>query len=92
MPIEIEPIIIPSKTLNQIWIDFLTVGTTAVNGQALLNSALIPYNASGDVGDVITLDTINVFKEVAEDPDAAVIFSLFQAYLIKKAKQQGKIT
>jgi hypothetical protein len=91
MPIEIDPIIIPSKTLNQIWIHHLSVGTTSVNGDALLNASLIPYNNAGDQGSVIPLDTINVFAEVAADEDAALIFSLFQAYLIKKAREQGKI-
>ena len=91
MPITADPIVIPSKTLDKFWIYSLAIGTTGVNGVALLNSTLLPYNDAGDVGTEIPLDVINVFEQVAVDPDAAEIFALFMAYIEKKAKEQGKI-
>ncbi len=99
MPIQAEPIVIPSKTLDKYWIHALSIGTTGVGGVALLKSTLIPYNSAGDSGPEIVLDTINVFEQIAinpetsepVDPDAAEIFYLFMAYIEKKAKEQGKI-
>lgn len=91
MPIVADPIIVPEKVLNKFWVYSFSVGTTGVNGAALLHSSLLPYNDAGDVGPEITLDTINVFEQVAIDPDAAKIFGLVMAYVEKKAKEQGKI-
>lgn len=91
MPIVAEPIIVPSKTLDKFWVHSLSIGTTGVNGAALLKASLLPHNDSGDVGSEIVLDTINVFEQVAVDEDAAEIFTLFMAYIEKKAKEQGKI-
>jgi len=91
MPISANPITIPAKVLDKYWVETFTVGTTGLNGLALLNSSLLPYNDSGDIGPSIALDTINVFQEMATDPDAAQIFSLVMAYIEKKAKEQGKI-
>lgn len=100
MPIQAAPIVIPSKTLDKYWVQSLSIGTTGVGGVALLKSTLIPYNSAGDIGPEIILDTINVFEQIAINPeteqpvdaDAAQIFSLFMAYIDKKAKEQGKIT
>ena len=91
MPITADPIIIPSKTLDKFWVHSLAIGTTGVNGAALLNCSLLPYNDTGDVGTEIQLDIIDVFEQVTVDPDAAQIFALFMAYVEKKAKEQGKI-
>lgn len=98
-PIAAQPTIIPAKTLDKYWVHQFAVGTTGVGGTALLNSCLIPYNDSGDVGPEIQLEPINVFEQLAidpetqlpKDPDAAQIFALVLAYVEKKAKQQGKI-
>ena len=91
MPIEANPIIIPAKTLDKFWVHLFSVGTTGVNGEAILHSSLLPYNDSGDVGAEIPLNAISVFQECEIDQDAAQIFSLVMAYIEKKAKEQGKI-
>jgi hypothetical protein len=91
MPITADPIIIPAKTLDKYWVHSFSVGTTGVNGVAMLHSSLLPYNDGGDIGPEIVLDTINVFEQLAVDPDAAQIFGLVMAYVEKKAKEQGKI-
>lgn len=92
MPIVADPVVITAKILDKYWVHSFSVGTTGVGGAAILRSSLIPYNAAGDVGSEIALDPISVFDEVQVDQDAAVIFSLFMAYVEKKAKQQGKIS
>lgn len=91
MPIQAAPIIVPAKTLDKYWVHTFSVGTTGVNGAALLRSSLLPYNDNGDVGPEIQLDVISVFEQLSVDPDAAEIFGRVLAYVEKKAKEQGKI-
>jgi hypothetical protein len=99
MPITAGKITIPAKELDKYWVHSFTVGTTGVNGQAILKASLIPYNEAGDIWQEISLDPISVFEQSAinpetqepVDPDAAVIFGLVLSYVEKKAKEQGKL-
>lgn len=91
MPIKADPIVIPEKVLNKFWVHSFNVGTTGVNGKAILHSSILPYNDSGDIGPEIVLNTIDVFSELAVDPKAAQIFGLVMAYVERKAREQGKI-
>jgi hypothetical protein len=91
MPIEGSAIVIPEKVLNKFWVHSFIVGTEGVNGKAWLRSSLLPHNDSGEIGQEIVLDEIDVFEAVQLDPDADQIFGLVMAYVEKKAKEQDKI-
>jgi hypothetical protein len=91
MPIQAGKIIIPAKELDKYWVLDFHVSSSGVNGSVSLNAVLIPYNNEGDIGDGITINTLNVLEEVQSDPDALEIYVKVLAYLQKKAIEQGKI-
>lgn len=91
MPIKLKEIIIPEKKLDKHWVTEFYVRSDVMQN-AFLTSSMIPYNENTkDVGEQVTLDTINVLDEVRKDPDAAKIYFLILEYLKKKAIEQGKL-
>ena len=91
MPVQGKPVIIPAKVLDKFWISLFQSVANLTEQTAELNATLIPYNDNGDSGEPIYLEPINVFHEVATDPEAAQIFGLIQVWLEKKAVEQGKL-
>jgi hypothetical protein len=86
-----NPISVPAKTLDRLWIVSFYATSQGPGQQTFLNVALQTYNDAGDTGPVIHLDLIDVLKEAATDPMGAAVYAGLLNWVKLKARVQGKI-
>jgi len=86
-----QPIIVPSKSLDKIWVTSFSSMSQGPNKLITLNIILTPYNESGDEGTGIVLGPYDVAEICLSDPEAAAIYGAILAWVEKKAKAEGKI-
>lgn len=86
-----QPITIPEKVLNKVWVTGFVSTSPGPNLATTLTIELIPYNEQGDVGARVRLDPIDVLHAAQTDPEAAQIYGRILHWVERKAKEEGKI-
>lgn len=86
-----QPIVIPEKQLDKIWVTSFSSMSQGPNKPIALNIGLTPYNSSGAQGESINLGPYDVSEICLADSEAAAIYGSILAWVEKKAKAEGKI-
>lgn len=96
-----NPIVVPAKTYNRMWIEFLSVDSPKISGpEAIPNPdasavfRLRPYDCANleSAQDSITVKVDSLFQRIAAgDQKLAQILSLILEYAAQEAKTQGLI-
>jgi hypothetical protein len=74
-----DPIVVPAKTLDKLWILRLEINAPTLGGDANVSVQLLPYNDQGETGEVFVVNFHNILQEI--DNGHPYLSNAFEAIL-----------